>query len=508
MSKAGPTRSPARTVIGAAGAALLLAAAWLVPPLAVVVVWPLLFVLPGWVVVSWLTPRLAAPGRLGLAIVGSIALSAHLVFWVSVVIGALGDGHGYGRPAIFVAAALLALPVVVAPARGGWPSPTGVRRAVVRHRPAFALAGLAGGFVALVLGLGLWHVTPGGVSAGGSNWSDLPVHLAIAQSLNAGNFPPQVPYFAGVPLVYHWFADFHAAIAADAAGLFAIPAMVVGSAVGAAALALCVHGLTRRLVGGIGARRVALLAVVLVVFAGGLGWTRLVSDLAAGGNAVALVTHNSYDNFWYDSAGAASWPYFRIPSVMGTGLLVHRATALGLPMLVGAMLLLTLGMPTRRERAAGHLDRPGLVLACRRPHRAAGAVPLLLLPRGARARAALGRSSAGDSSIAPRPATRCSCSPRSSSPCRSPSRAATRRLAAARWAGFAAGSPPRGSDGPAAVAFFYLTNLGVPFALAIVAGAIGLLARAGARIAFLAGVDGGAVRHPERRAGERHLVST
>ena len=56
------------------------------------------------------------------------------------------------------------------------------------------------------------------VSAGGSNWSDLGVHLSIAQSLNAGNFPPQVPYFAGAPLVYHWFADFHAAIAARAAG--------------------------------------------------------------------------------------------------------------------------------------------------------------------------------------------------------------------------------------------------------------------------------------------------
>ena len=59
-------------------------------------------------------------------------------------------------------------------------------------------------------------------------------------------------------------------------------------------------------------------------------------------------------------------------------------------------------------------------------------------------------------------------------------------MAAARWAGFAAGSPPRDRDGLAAVGFFYLTNLGVPFALATVAGAIGLLARGGARIAFLA----------------------
>ena len=105
-----------------------------------------------------------------------------------------------------------------------------------------------------ILAIGLWRVTPDGVISGGSNWSDLGVHLSIAETLNAGaNFPPEVPYFSGEPLVYHWFADFHAAIAANAAGLFAIPAMVVGSAVGAAALALCVHGLARRLVGGIGA---------------------------------------------------------------------------------------------------------------------------------------------------------------------------------------------------------------------------------------------------------------
>jgi len=41
----------------------------------------------------------------------------------------------------------------------------------------------------------------------------------------------QVPYFAGEPLIYHWFADFHAAIAARAAGIFAVPSFVVSSAI-------------------------------------------------------------------------------------------------------------------------------------------------------------------------------------------------------------------------------------------------------------------------------------
>ena len=44
---------------------------------------------------------------------------------------------------------------------------------------------------------------------------------------------------------------------------------------------------------------------------------------------------------------------------MGTGLLVHRATTLGLPILVGAVLLLVAGLPTRdeRKRAAGGTGR-------------------------------------------------------------------------------------------------------------------------------------------------------
>ena len=72
----------------------------------------------------------------------------------------------------------------------------------------------------------------------------------------------------------------------------------------------------------VGAWLVPPLAVVLVVIGGGLGWIRLIADVAAGlGDPISLVTHYSYDNAWL-----TEWPYFRIPSVMGTGLLVLRCT--------------------------------------------------------------------------------------------------------------------------------------------------------------------------------------
>ena len=347
-------------MVGALLIAAGLLAAWLQPPLAVVILWPFLFVLPGWAIVGWVRPRIAATGRLGLAIILSVALSAHLVYWLSLASG------GYRRETIFVVAALLALPIPIGLLRGGLSSvgdqAVAAWHALRREWPAFAVAGATALFVGLVLQSGLWRATPDGIAAGGSNWSDLGVHLSIAQSLNAGNFPPQVPYFAGEPLVYHWFADFHAAIAARAAGIFAIPSFVASSAILAGALALLVHGLARALLRGRGARRAALLAAMLVVAGGGLGWIRLIGDVTAGfGGPIGLIAKHSYDNSWYDAAGVASWPYFRIPSVMGTGLLVHRATTAGLPMLVGAVLLLVAGLPTARARAAGWRDRPGLI---------------------------------------------------------------------------------------------------------------------------------------------------
>jgi len=77
--------------------------------------------------------------------------------------------------------------------------------------------------------------------------SDFLVHVAIGQSIVEGNFPPQVPYFAGVPLTYHWFADFHGAIAATVAGSHVIPVFIASSALLAGTLALVAWELALRL---------------------------------------------------------------------------------------------------------------------------------------------------------------------------------------------------------------------------------------------------------------------
>ena len=77
-----------------------------------------------------------------------------------------------------------------------------------------------------VLGSNGWRETPNGMVSGGWNWSDFLVHVAIGNSIVHGNFPPEVPYFAGEPLSYHWFADFHGAITAVAADVLDHPGLL------------------------------------------------------------------------------------------------------------------------------------------------------------------------------------------------------------------------------------------------------------------------------------------
>ncbi|MFN2418519.1 MAG: DUF2298 domain-containing protein [Candidatus Limnocylindria bacterium] len=457
---------PSITLAALALAAGGMAVAYLIPPVAVLTVWPVLMFLPGWALLTVLRPPIAASGVIGLAVVLSVAASTHLAWWLGLATG------GYTRLTVFAVTAILLAPVLIWFARRRGVPAAALRnamRGLRRDSLPWAIAAASAWFVAFVLSLGLWRVTPAGVVSGGWNWSDLGVHLSIVQSLNAGNFPPDVPYFAGEPLTYHWFSDFHAAILASSSGIFGVPAMVTQSAVLAAALALLAHALARQLLRGPHARRAAAIAATLVVFGGGLGWIRLVGDLALErGDLFSLVTNYSYDNQWYDTLGQVNWPHFNIPSVMGTGLLAHRATAAGLPIFVAGIVLLVAGLPPRWRRATGVRDRWPLILlagglgALLAPFHffyfptflAVAAIYVLaagrLLDRAAMRNAALFLSPyvlAVPFALAAMQQSRGS--------------GALKLVAGWETAPF--------EDGPAAVAFFYATNLGVPFLLALAA---------------------------------------
>jgi hypothetical protein len=193
-----------------------------------------------------------------------------------------------------------------------------------------------------------------------------------------------------------------------------------------------------------------------------MGYLRFIGDVTAGaGSPLELIARNSYDNQWL-----TGWPYFRVPSVMGTGLLAHRATTAGLPLLVGVALLVIAALPTARQRAGGWRDRPAILALAG----ATGAltapfhffffpiVPLLVLAWVV----AGGR-------LADREA------PRNAMAFLGPYALAIPFVVAPALQSGGSGavqlvagwpSAPR-EDGALAVAFFYVTNLGIPFLLAL-----------------------------------------
>ncbi len=449
----GAASTPSAASIGTGLAAIGLGAilAWQFPAAAIVLVWPILFVVPGWVVIRRVVPDLPMPGAVGGAIVISVYASAHLVNVVARV-------AGFGRASIIVSAILLAVaagtaaglrPGWLAPFR--WPSVAGVGRAWRADRPAWIVAGSVGAVVLIVLLGNGWRLGPDGWVTGGWNWSDLLVHVAIGSSIAAGNFPPQVPYVVGEPLTYHWFADFHGAITATAAGADIIPVYFLTSGLFAAVLALVTWALALRLTSD---RRVATIATILVCVGGGLGWIRLVGDLMAGnGGILDLVSHHPYDNTWEDS-----WPFFRIASIFGTGLLPHRATTLGLPGLVTAILLVV----TCLDRRPLGVLLAGVLAAMLAPFQFFAfpatylIVGLYVVTTGAWRSKTIGR----DAALFLAPVVL----------------ALPFIVGAIERQGdvgafrFVFGwSEARFRDGPGAAAFFFLTNLGIPLVLAVAA---------------------------------------
>src|SRR5688500_4410715 len=70
-----PMRSPARRASYASAAVIgVLAIAWPLPFLAPMLVWPFLLLAPGWGILAALRPRIDLAGRVGLAIVISVAV--------------------------------------------------------------------------------------------------------------------------------------------------------------------------------------------------------------------------------------------------------------------------------------------------------------------------------------------------------------------------------------------------------------------------------------------------
>lgn len=114
-----------------------------------------------------------------------------------------------------------------------------------------------------------------GLYSGGNSWNDMSLHLAISSAFLSGdNFPPMFTVYAGEPLRYPFMPDFQTAIL-RALGLTPYAALMMT----AVPLALTTTGIFYSLaVRIIRSRSASVLATILFLFNGGLGFIYFLED--------------------------------------------------------------------------------------------------------------------------------------------------------------------------------------------------------------------------------------
>jgi hypothetical protein len=184
--------------------------------------------------------------------------------------------------------------------------------------------------LAIVLGLvfarSMLHLPDGIYTGIQNNLGDLPFHLQVISSFVYGhNIPVEDPTYAGVRFTYPIMADFLSAMLVRAGASFAAAMWLQGMVLAMAFVGL-MHHWTRALTGN---RLAAVLAPVLVIFSGGLGWWLLMTDLrASDGGLLTLLGHLPRD---YTITNAT---IFRWGNSVTTLLIPQRSFLFGLPLAV------------------------------------------------------------------------------------------------------------------------------------------------------------------------------
>jgi len=194
-------------------------------------------------------------------------------------------------------------------------------RTAKRNRAILAILVLTFALSFAVLCRSVWFESDNGIVLTGSNWQDTPLHYEIIESINSGNFPPQMPYYSGERMTYHYFVDFHTAILEKVYGY--LPQLLPFlNAVFIAVFALAIYSLARP-----NGKRAAAFSTILATFGWGFSYFGFFSALANG-------TFNIAQNYAYQYNGL-----FGLPPIFDN-LLQQRPLLIGLPAFVLVLALL------------------------------------------------------------------------------------------------------------------------------------------------------------------------
>lgn len=218
----------------------------------------------------------------------------------------------------------------------------GVRRAIFHPTRLSAAYGIYYALVALLL----WFVferamieSPGGIYTGvQNNYGDLPFHLSIITSFADGaNFPPEDPTFAGARFTYPFIADFVAACFVRA-GASLRQALLLENFVLALSLVGLLHRFALKLTGDWLA---GLIAPVLLLFSGGLGWWHLPEHAASSGQGLFSFLMNLQQQYTITPDTGYRWG-----NSLTTLLIPQRGILLGFPL---AIIVFTSWWMTKRD---------------------------------------------------------------------------------------------------------------------------------------------------------------
>lgn len=173
----------------------------------------------------------------------------------------------------------------------------------------------------VVLYRSVWFENTSGIVITGSNWQDTPLHYEIIESVNNGNFPPQMPYYSGERMNYHYFVDFHTAILEKLYG-FLPQLLPFLNAVFILVFALAVYILAREY-----GKRAAIFATIIAILGWGFSFFGLFSALTSG-------QFGPTQNYMYQYG-----EFFGLPPMLDN-LFQQRPLLLGLPVFALVLVLL------------------------------------------------------------------------------------------------------------------------------------------------------------------------
>ena len=223
----------------------------------------LTFFFPGFVFVNIFFRDQEALEKMLLTLFLSVLFSTQVVYWLSLLIG-------YSKISI-VLSGLLFLPAIFF---------VPIKKPdfrILKH-PAILLS--IGVFMIfyIVLSSSVWVIQGDNIILSGSNWQDTPMHLGIIESLNQGNFPPDMPYYSGVRMTYHYFVDFHTAIIEKMSDMFNPRLLVFLNSFFAGLFALSLFILAKYLTGS---NISSIFAVIIGVFGGGFSYIRFFQAISS-----------------------------------------------------------------------------------------------------------------------------------------------------------------------------------------------------------------------------------